>query len=403
MNRFSSVLQRSRKSVILSATVLALTALAVTVPGTLHGDEGKGKAHGRNKDYPYGADQQSSRPYSIGLWGDLPYSAEQAAVLPNLIADMNSQDLAFTAHDGDLRQGSGSPNCADGRIYTNAAGYFASLQAPAIFTPGDNDWTDCDRKSLGVDGRNSLQELSNERAFFFSTPYTLGQTHFLQEVQATPLCKGFGSANANTDVTKTQTATYTDVPCVENRRWIVGTVMYATVNIQGSCNNLCDDYPDPVEYAARNAADIQWMKDTFATAVAQNCVAVMFITQADPGFDDTDATRAPTRNANTLVEDDAAKLTDGFHDFLVALRGQVIAFGKPVAYVHGDSHYFRIDKPLLDSTGKRVTNFTRVETFGDHQPNLGDVNWLKVNVDPSSREVFSYEPQIVNRDPVLVP
>jgi len=58
---------------------------------------------------------------------------------------------------------------------------------------------------------------------------------------------------------------------------------------------------------------------------------------------------------------------------------------------------------LLDATGKRVTNFTRVETFGDHQPTLGDVNWLKVNVDPSSREVFSYEPQIVNRDPVLVP
>jgi hypothetical protein len=29
-------------------------------------------------------------------------------------------------------------------------------------------------------------------------------------------------------------------------------------------------------------------------------------------------------------------------------------------------------------------------------------NWLKVNVDPSSREVSSYETQIVNRD-VLVP
>jgi hypothetical protein len=185
--------------------------------------------------------------------------------------------------------------------------------------------------------------------------------------------------------------------------WIVGTVMYATINIQGSCNNLCDDYPDPVEYAARNAAGIQWMKDTFTTAVAQNCVAVMFITQADPGFDDTDATRAPTRNANTLVEDDAQKLTDGYHDFLAALRAQVIAFGKPVAYVHGDSHYFRVDKPLLDSTGKRVTNFTRVETFGDHQPTLGDVNWLKVDVDPSSREVFFYQPQIINHDPVLVP
>ena len=406
MNQFSSALQQSRKLVMASATVLALT-LAFTVPVTLHGDNGQGNANGKNKDYPYGVNQQSSRAYSIGLWGDLPYSAEQAAVIPNLIADMNSQNLAFTAHDGDLRQGSGSPNCADGKIYTNAAMYFGSLHAPVIFTPGDNDWTDCDRKSLGADARNSLQELTNERAFFFATAHTLGQTQFLQEVQATPLCKGFGTANSNSgpnsDIKLTQTATYTDVPCVENRRWIVGTVMYATVNIQGSCNNLCDDYPDPVEYAARNAAGIQWMKDTFTTAASQNCVAVMLITQADPGFDDTDAARAPTRNANTLVEDDAAKATDGFHDFLVALRAQVIAFGKPVAYVHGDSHYFRVDKPLLDAAGKRVTNFTRVETFGDHQPTLGDVNWLKVNVDPSSREVFSYEPQIVNRDPVLVP
>jgi len=401
MNQFSSALQRTRKTVIASASVLALTALTITGPALLHGDNGKGNAYGKNKDYPYGVNQQSSRAYSIGLWGDLPYSAEQAAVIPNLLADMNSQDLAFTAHDGDLRQGSGSPNCANGNIYTNAALYFGSLHAPAIFTPGDNDWTDCDRKSLGADGRNSLQELQNERAFFFSTPYTLGQNQFLQEVQATPLCKGFGSANANTDVTKTQTATYTDVPCVENRRWIVGRVVYATINIQGSCNNLCDDYPDTVENAARNAAGIQWMKDTFATAVEQNCVAVMFITQADPGFNQDSSQGGPLRNPATLAETDG--LPDGFQTFLLALRAEVISFKKPVAYVHGDSHYFRVDKPLLDGAGKRVTNFTRVETFGDHQPTLGDVNWLKVNVDPASREVFSYEPQIVNRDPVLVP
>jgi len=175
------------------------------------------------------------------------------------------------------------------------------------------------------------------------------------------------------------------------------------LDIQGSCDNLCDDYPDPVEQGARKAADIAWMQGTFETAVDQGCVAVMFFSQADPGWDDTDGTRAPTRNAQTLIEDDAQKATDGFGDLLRALRTQVIAFGKPVAYVHGDSHYFRVDKPLLDTTGKRIVNFTRVETFGDHQPNLGDVNWLKVTVDPSSREVFSYEPQIVNYDPILVP
>src|SRR5258708_35816065 len=44
-------------------------------------------------------------PYAIGLWGDLPYSAAQAAAVPNLIADMNAQKLAFTAPDGDLKTG----------------------------------------------------------------------------------------------------------------------------------------------------------------------------------------------------------------------------------------------------------------------------------------------------------
>ena len=63
-----------------SATVLALAALAITLPGTLHGDNGNGNAYGKNNDYPYGVNQQSTRPYAIGLWGDLPYSAEQAAV-----------------------------------------------------------------------------------------------------------------------------------------------------------------------------------------------------------------------------------------------------------------------------------------------------------------------------------
>src|SRR5215475_4676696 len=98
MNRFSRAHKRSRNSVMVSATVLALATLAFTVPNTVLGDDVNETVHGKSKEYAYGANHHSSRPYSIGLWGDLPYSAEQAAVLPDLIADMNSQDLAFTAH-----------------------------------------------------------------------------------------------------------------------------------------------------------------------------------------------------------------------------------------------------------------------------------------------------------------
>ena len=88
----------------------------------------------------------------------------------------------------------------------------------------------------------------------------------------------------------------------------------------------------------------------------------------------------------------------------MALRAEVVAFAKPVAYVHGDSHYFRLDKPFLNAQGQRLETFTRVETFGDHQENgINDNHWLKVFVDPKSREVFSYQPQIVPANRVAVP
>src|SRR3954466_14590428 len=147
-----------------------------------------------------------------------------------------------------------------------------------------NDWTDCDRTAA----YNSLAQLDKQRKLFFASSFSLGQHPLRQEVQSTPLCLGVSG----------------NVPCVENRRWNLRGGTYATLNIQGSCNNLCDVAPDVVEYAARNAANIQWMQDTFAEAISNGSAAVMFITQADPGFDLTDGTRAPLRDPKTLAETD---------------------------------------------------------------------------------------------------
>jgi hypothetical protein len=144
------------------------------------------------------------------------------------------------------------------------------------------------------------------------------------------------------------------------------------------------------------------MKETFDAAKARGSAAIMLIAQADPGWDLSTGVGVPLRNPKTLVETDG--LPDGFHDFLLVLRDEVTTFRKPVAYVHGDSHYFRLDKPFLDAQGRRLENFTRVETFGDNQANgTNDVNWIKVVVNANSREVFSYQPQIVPGNRVAVP
>jgi len=336
------------------------------------------------------ADDDGEDSYAIGLWGDLPYSDVQALTgVPNLIADMNLQKLAFTVHDGDLKAGNGTagsvtPTTCGDALYEQALGFFNALRAPAILTPGDNDWTDCDRPSNG--GFSSRERLDHERKVFFSTPFSLGQRKLRMEVQTDPLCLGVNGA----------------VPCVENRRWSYGGVTYVTLNVQGSCNNLCDTAPDPVEFAARNGANIAWLRESFRFAAARQSAAVMIIAQANPGWDLTDGTRAPLRDPKTLVETDTAP--DGYHDYLLALRDEVVAFRKPVAYVHGDSHYHRVDRPLLDAQGRRLENFTRVETFGDNQANgNNDVHWVKVSVNPRGREVFSYQAQIVPANRTAVP
>jgi hypothetical protein len=336
--------------------------------------------------------EHEEESYAIGLWGDMPYSDVQAQTgVPNLIADMNSQNLAFTVFDGDWKAGNAiagsvTPTTCSDALYTQSLGYLNALKSPAAFTPGDNDWVDCDRALNG--SYNSLERLKREREIFFSTPYTAGKRKLKQEVQAT---------------------------YVENRRWTVRGVTYVTLNVQGSCNNLCDLKPDPAEYKARNAANIAWLKESFTKAKANNSVAVMIIAQADPGWDLSDSTRTGTRDPKTLAETTilvssinepagGAKAPDGYQEYLLALRAEVVAFKKPVAYVHGDSHYQRIDKPLLDAKGQRLENFTRIETPGSNVANgNNDVQWVKVYVNPRSREVFAYQNQVVPANRVAVP
>jgi len=83
------------------------------------------------------------------------------------------------------------------------------------------------------------------------------------------------------------------------------------------------------------------------------------------------------------------------------LEKETIAFGRPVVLVHGDSDFFRIDKPLgpprvrgIPSLPK-VENFTRVETFGS--PNH---HGLGVTIDPNDPNVFVFRPRIVGANVV---
>jgi hypothetical protein len=84
----------------------------------------------------------------------------------------------------------------------------------------------------------------------FNTDRSFGQKTMQVEVQSTPRCLGSYSTVPGS------LGPYFPTPCVENRRWTFHKVAFATVDLQGTCNNLCtsgsgapDAGGDPPEYA----------------------------------------------------------------------------------------------------------------------------------------------------------
>ena len=79
-----------------------------------------------------------AQPVSFGLFGDMPYSAWQRAQLPDLMAEMDRDGLAFVVHDGDIKNG--SSECSDA-VLQDILGVFQASKTPLVFiTPNDRTY-----------------------------------------------------------------------------------------------------------------------------------------------------------------------------------------------------------------------------------------------------------------------
>jgi hypothetical protein len=344
-----------------------LTAVAAVLAATVASTAAIAD-HGNDR-YPGGGDDGGNRfgrSYTVGLFGDLPYGAAGRAEYPRLLADMNAARPSFAIYDGDLKSG-GDGACTD-QLYTQARDWFNSLRFPVAVTPGDNDWTDCwGRYGPGTGGYDPEERLDFERKLFFSTDLTLG---------ARPMRVERESAEAG----------YEGYP--ENARWVAGSVLYLTLNFQGSNDNLphagidgetrsdAEIARQAAEHDARQAANIHWLQESYAKAKAIGAKGVVVTWQADPNFNNEQKLQPNQYDGLTTLRDE--------------LRKQVIAFAGQSLLVHGDSHYFKVDKPLNYDNGQVVEKFTRVETFG-----AANTHWVSLTVDPHDPQLFELRPQFV--------
>ncbi len=285
------------------------------------------------------------------VFGDMPYVepdtpardsllGRYAAVLDTIAAE----SVSFVVHIGDIT----ALTCSDSRFLERRR-EFAALPHPVIFTPGDNEWLDCPSETY-----DRYERLAKLRELFAAGDRSLGGRRLsLERQSANPLYAAFR----------------------ENARWTASNVMFLTVHVVGSNNGRGLGAEPHPEYVERNAANLAWLRESFAEARRADLRGVVIIMHANPieGW-------PPDRpdEVNGLIET---------RDEIRALAAE---FGRPVALVHGDTHEFRVDRPLRDAQGNMLTDLIRAETYG--WPHM---HAMIMTVDPAGPELFTFEPLIV--------
>ena len=309
----------------LAAAVAAATSITVAFPSVLIDLAEAGP--------------RSSNAYTVAVIGDTPYGSAQVGRFPELVADVNGDPkVDLVLHVGDIKNG--STRCDDA-YFDRIAGYFDTFRDPLVYTPGDNEWTDCHRASNG--GYLPTERLAAVRETFFGEPGTT-----------------IGGR-------KKRVAWQDGFP--ENTLFAQSGVVFAAIHAVGSDNGLApwfggaeteaqrQERLDEVE--ARTAAALDWIDAAFDRAVAQDAAGVLLAMQAD-----------------TEIGGGSA----GFAEIRERIAERAAVFEGPVLLLQGDSHRYLVDRPFAEAP-RLVRLVVEGETVDE---------WLRLTVDPKDDDVFSW-------------
>jgi len=310
----------------------------------------------------------SKEPYTLAVIGDTPYGDAKLAELPRLISLINGDPkVDVVVHLGDIKAGKNS-QCTD-EYFATVKALFDTFKDPFVYTPGDNEWTDCHVASKNNGLYTPTERLQAVRALFFPVP---GQT--LGWRKKTVLSQADDPANR---------------AYVENVMWMEAQVVFATVNITGSNNDLVSwgsplpanagSFPSQAqEFATRAQANTAWIQKAFTTATANDAAGVVLAFQADMW----DLTEPSLSGFDAIVQQIGALAT---------------AFGKPVLLLEGDSHRFEVQNPFSPSSPLHAVhpntpvaeNVTRLVVEGSD----GRTEYVRLTVDPQRKQgaLFSWE------------
>ena len=262
------------------------------------------------------------------VFGDAPYTKRQIEMLKNTVAPaIQSAESSFLIHLGDFK--SGGESCINDLIDLRYEQLMGLRPERVFYTPGDNEWTDCDRSYLEKQFSES-ERLDYLRKLIASTPMNLPASwHYAAQI---------------------------NFP--ENARWTQGDVMFATVHIVSTNNGRKEILKGDVETTldrvdARDEANREWLEAAFDAARESDSGAVVIATQADV-----------TKRAGTAPCSDSLRIRcDAFATFRDQLLRHAAGFNKPVLLIHGDTNPFCLDENFGGDTAPKLW---RLNALGDY-------------------------------------
>lgn len=298
--------------------------------------------------------------YTFAVIGDMPYGSAQVEAFPSWIEQINAdRKVRFTVHVGDIKNGSSV--CSDDYV-EQIADDFDTFDRPLVFTPGDNEWTDCHRTNNG--SYDPLERLAKLREVFYAEPE-----------------RALGGRVLRLDP-------QTELGYPENVDWRKRQVTFAAIHVVGSNDGVLPwsglGLTEPTaaqlaEQAARMDAALAQVDEAFAQAEQRSDRSVVIFLQADM--------------FNGQFEPDPA-YTSSFTPLVRRLAERSAAFDGPVYLVNGDSHFYVEDQPL--ATGSAWLDFYGVEGAADNLTRIqvdgaSTSTWVRASIVPGDDDVLVWD------------
>jgi len=297
---------------------------------------------------------ESDDPFTFIAIGDTPYSKTEEERIENEVTEAIQQaNPPFVAVYGDIKSG-GRP-CSKSLLIKRRELFYNLAPGRVFYTPGDNEWTDCDRSFLDP-AVSELGQLSLIRKLFFPKP---------------PI------ENPN-DWSYVQQDNFP-----ENARWIREGILFVTVHTVSTNNGRMEILKDDIELAlslveARDQANRVWLEVAFEEGKKQLVRALVIITQADPtAADGSGACTASQRmncDAFAAFRDNVIRLAQNF------FPSHKDTIRRPVLLVHGDTGPYCFDKEF---GGKAAPKLWRLNAWGDFK---APADATVITVQPNNQE-----------------